>query len=185
MTFEIGHWEYNEKNDTDIFKIDNLMEVLIFPIGINIVIDKRAKEWCKLSYPDHPKGCPNFGKKIGCPPNTPDWEDVTKPPYYVVAIRFNLAVWIRIMKTKHKEMSDRQAQCCLYWQGAVRRKLREKCKQQIAFMKSLHPNLKAFYCPEAMGVHVFETCYKNGLRLMKNPERYGVVWKIAILAEEK
>lgn len=151
----------------------------------DVVIDMRTPKWCQMKYPDHPNGCPNVGKKKGCPPSAPFWNDVAKPPYILVAIRFNLANWAAQMKSLHQGMSDRQAECCLYWQGTVRKLLRKKCEETIELWNSLGPvrNWKIFYCPEAMCVHVFETCYKNGIKLHKNPKDF--VWKIAIIAESK
>ena len=28
-----------------------------------LVIDMRAREWCKMTYPGHPNGCPNYDHK--------------------------------------------------------------------------------------------------------------------------
>jgi hypothetical protein len=171
-----------------------LMEVKIIPLE-EVVMDLRARDWCKFPYPDHPKGCPNYGKKEGCPPSAPIWTDVMKSPYVMVAVRFNLAEWARQLKEKNPHFTDRQARCCLYWQGMVRKRLKDECKDFVSTltryasdMKALgrnlpDPNPVIHYCPEAMGVHVFETCYKNGVKLHKNPQDY--VWKVAIIGEKK
>ncbi|NVM23992.1 MAG: hypothetical protein HWN68_19710 [Desulfobacterales bacterium] len=73
--------------------------------------------------------------------------------------------------------SDRQARCCLYWQGKVRKRLREEC-DRLASDDDL-----ILYSPEAMGVHVFRTCELVGLHLEKNPQDF--VWKVAILGKRK
>jgi len=145
----------------------------------DVVIDLRAREWCKMVYPDHPKGCPNYGRRITCPPQAPIWSDVMEGPYVLVGIEFNLREWARKMKEKHPEWSERQCRCCLYWQGKVRKQLRIECEK----IKEQNPELVISYCPEAMGVHVFETCYKNGIKLHKNPQ--DTVWKIAVIGFPK
>lgn len=152
------------------------MKVLSYSLD-DVVIDLCVRDWCKLPYPNHPKGCPNYGKKDGCPPQAPLFQDVCKPPYGLVAVGFNLAEWAKRMKQKHPDWSDRQARCCLYWQGKVRKKLREVCKG-VAF--AFNHNL-ILLNPEAMGVQVFETCKKVGLTLERNPQ--NTVWKVAILGK--
>ena len=157
-----------------------IIDSIIIPIG-DVVIDLRAREWCKLPYPDHPKGCPNYGKRDTCPPQCPIWNDIIEPPYLLVGVKFALKVWSERMKERHPKWSDRQARCCLYWQGKVRKRLREICEE--VKLHHLGSNFIISYTPEAMGVHVFETCYKNGIKLHKNPQDF--VWKIAIIGRKK
>ena len=38
---------------------------------VEVVVDYRARDWCRLPYPDHPRGCPNFGRRADCPPMAP------------------------------------------------------------------------------------------------------------------
>ncbi|KKK81159.1 hypothetical protein LCGC14_2816310, partial [marine sediment metagenome] len=33
----------------------------ILEVTNDLIIDHRAREWCKLPYPNHPRGCPNYG----------------------------------------------------------------------------------------------------------------------------
>jgi len=151
------------------------MKVVSFPLD-NVVIDLRARDWCKLPYPNHSKGCPNYGKKSSCPPHAPLFESFVTSPFTLVAVGFNLAEWAERMKEKHPMWSDRQARCCLYWQGKVRKRLREEC-DKIALDNDL-----IVYTPEAMGVHVFKTCELVGLKLERNPQHF--VWKIAIIGKD-
>jgi len=151
------------------------MEVVIMPLN-DIVIDLRSREWCKLSYPNHPKGCPNYGKRETCPPLASLFHEIVESPFHFIGVKFNLGEWVKRMKRKHPEWSDRQARCCLYWQGKVRKKLREVCKC-LAKEEDI-----IVYKPEAMGVHVFETCRKIGIKLKRNPR--NEVWKIAIIGKK-
>ena len=145
----------------------------------NIIIDYRARGWCKLPYPDHRLGCPNYGKRKTCPPRAPLFEKIVKSPFVLVAVKFNLARHIKQMKARHPDWSDRQAKCVLYWQGKVNKYLKDICEG----IKSTIPNSVILNKPEAHGVHVFETCRKNGLILEGNPKR--IVWKISIIGIKK
>jgi len=145
----------------------------------DIVLDNRSRDWCTFSYPDHPKGCPNYGKKDTCPPRSSFFQYIIGPPYYIIGVRFDLEGWANKMKKKHPNWSDRQARCCLYWQGKVNKILKDTCNK---FFKNNKVCNKVLYKPEATGVHVFETCRKNGIILERNPSKY--VWKIAIIGRK-
>lgn len=152
------------------------MKSTVIP-SIDIISDIRSRDWCKLPYPNHPHGCPNYDKRIGCPPQVSLFNEVITSPYTLVGIKFNLEKWINRMKDKHPNWSDKQARCCLYWQGKVRKVLREKCKEIVKDEEMI------LYKPEAMGIHVFRTCASIGIKLEKNPTKY--VWKIAIIGRKK
>ena len=141
-----------------------------------LVIDYRAREWCKLPYPNHPFGCPNYGMRDSCPPNAPliqDYIDLSQPLWLTVIV-FNLAEHILKMKQGHPSWSDRQAKCVLYWQGSVNKELR---LQSSRFAKA--NNLLYTLCPEAMGVQVIKTAQLIGIPIKPRPTDY--VYKIALL----
>ena len=141
-----------------------------------IVIDYRARDWCKLPYPDHPLGCPNYGLRDTCPPNAPlikDYFDLSQPLWLIV-VEFNLAEHISRMKQKHPNWSDRQAKCVLYWQGAVNKELRLQTSHFAA-----NNGLAYTLCPEAMGVQVIKTAKLLGIPIQPRPTDY--VYKVAIL----
>jgi hypothetical protein len=144
----------------------------------DVVIDYRARAWCCLPYPNHPNGCPNFGKSEECPPEAPLFETIIKPPFTLVAVRFNLEEHVRKMKEKHPNWSEKRAKCLLYWQRKVNKRLRKICEG----IASKIPNAIVLYRPEGNGVNVFETCRKIGLILERNPKKF--VWKVAIIGEK-
>ena len=154
---------------------------MIFKTTNNLVIDYRARDWCKLPYPDHPKGCPMYNHKVGCPPQAPlvsDYFDLNKDHYFVV-VQFDLRAHIGKMKAKYPAWSDRQARCVLYWQGSVNRTLKEKCKLHSFQQGGLLYNL----CPEAMGVNVIKTCKALGLPIKPRPT--DTVFKVGMLGAIK
>ena len=156
-------------------------DAMIFKTTNELVIDYRAREWCKLPYPDHPKGCPNYGRKSGCPPKAPligDYFNLNEDHYFVI-VQFDLEAHINKMITKHPHWSNRQARCVLYWQGSVNKILKEECKLYAFQQGGLQYNL----CPEAMGVNVIKTCRALGLPIRPRP--IDIVFKVAMLGAIK
>ena len=130
---------------------------------IKPVVERRVQKLCTLPYPDHPHGCTNYGRKAGCPPHDRTLWDVLDAdrPVMVVWNDFNLAAHANRMRRKHPDWSDRQARCCLYWQGTARRQLRGRVDEVLAS----NCELKAVYVPEALGVDVTETMRSIGVEL--------------------
>ena len=132
---------------------------------VRLVTSSQVEKWCQLPYPGHKNGCPNYGKKIGCPPKTVTIDrfvDIERPMYLVMAY-FDLGAHARRMKEKHPNWSDLQCRNVLYWQNTVRAELRRNVRDA---MKHLDCD-EATYCPEGMGVNVFVTARIAGLRLEK------------------
>ena len=141
-----------------------------------LVIDYRAREWCKLSYPLHPRGCPNYGRKDTCPPTValiPDFVDLNRH-VWLVAIEFDLASHVQRMLDLHPKWSDRQARCVLYWQPRVNKMLREDVQTFSTLAGATYT-----LCPEAMGVDVIKTARKCGIPIKAQPT--DTVYKIALM----
>jgi predicted metal-binding protein len=127
----------------------------VMDVSDKLVLDPRAKVWCKLPYPGHPKGCPNFDKNPDCPPNAPDvsgFFNLDKPHYFIIE-SFDLNAHIERMRERHPDWSERQCRCVLYWQGTVRKNL----KRKVGNFLNTHPGTTFTLIPEAMGVNVIKT----------------------------
>lgn len=151
------------------------------PVVVKLRVNLKAREWCKLPYPDHPNGCPNYGKRVTCPPDAPliyDFLDLDKP-VYLISVQFDLASHIEKMLSKHPAWSERQARCVLYWQGSVNKELKTECD----IFKKQHPEVVTTICPEAMGVNVIETARWCGFQVDTKPAK--TVYKIALAGEPK
>jgi predicted metal-binding protein len=136
---------------------------------IKPVIDKSVRRLCYKPYHNHPKGCPNYGKRETCPPKAvllPEYFDMNKP-ILAVWVAFSLEQHREKMKNKHPNWSRRQLDCCLYWQGRVNKRLRRQVEYNLGRSPLFEGsnNLIATYCPEAMGVNVTETMKNAGLIL--------------------
>lgn len=134
----------------------------IFP-----VIDYSVRVLCKKPYYNHPKGCPNYNNRSTCPPHALLWDDVcdTGLATWLFFTRFNLAEHRERMRAKHPNWSIKQLICCLYWQSAARKPLRE-------FLKKSMPGFFVTMCPEAMGINVTETMRQIGIELEWPPQNW-------------
>jgi len=137
--------------------------ILINPEKIKFI--NNPGYYCQLPYPNHPKGCPNFGKKDICPPKAPKFEEYINlnKPIYISYSEFDLNQHREKMKLLHSNWSNLQLNCVLYWQSKSRKQMMDRAK---IIKKQINADI-ILTCPEAMGVNVFATCLKNGLKLEK------------------
>lgn len=135
---------------------------MIVPV-LRAVVDPAVRGLCARPYPGHPRGCPNFKVKPGCPPGAPPVERVfaAGAPLWAVVNEFDLGAHVARMRARHPGWSDRQLRCCLYWQGTARRQLEDK----IAALRAARPGLVVARCPEALGVNVTATLRLAGIDL--------------------
>lgn len=129
------------------------------------VIDCNVRNLCTRKYPNHPKGCPNYGKKAGCPPHCRSIEEIIDldSDIFVVWNIFDFAAHCQWMKVKHPQWSTRQVECCLYWQQGARKELGlEIIKFTKLTYKNGNPTRIVLLVPEARGVNVTETMKSIG-----------------------
>ncbi len=157
------HW-YCHRKEAAYLAAQGLIDLPV------VVYDKKARGiYCKLSYPDHPDGCPNTSV---CIAKHPDFLTFKGFRWFAVIEEFDLKVYAQAMGQKHPGWSERQCRNLLYWQGGVRSRLLDK---------AIH-----FRCigdviltiPEACGVHVFETMARVGVAIQRNPD---VVRKVMLI----
>jgi hypothetical protein len=139
---------------------------------------------CRRSYPGHRNGCPNYGKKKGCPPGALPFGqvyDLTKP-VYAIYNAFPIGEHVARMRELHPEWSDRQLYCCLYWQPQARKQLRDEISRfnNPARHELFAPINRVTVCPEAMGVNVTHTMARIGVDLEWPPRI--VAYQVALAA---
>lgn len=142
------------------------------------VLDYSVRNLCVRPYPLHPKGCPNFGKKDGCPPLAEPISEILDmaAPVYAIWNAFDLLAHVENMRLKHPHWSDRQLYCCLYWQPRARKYL----EGQIHTF-STRIMARKVYCPEAHGVNVTATMKTLGIELEWPP--VNVAYQIILAGE--
>jgi predicted metal-binding protein len=140
------------------------------------IINYNVISLCKQPYHNHNKGCPNWNKKIGCPPNTKMFDkiyDMSKPIYVIYNI-FNLKEHTNNLKLKYPNWTEYQLKCCLYWQPKARKQLSE----EIIKFKKEFPNYTIDKCPEAEGIDLTATMKTININLEWPVENY--TYQIAI-----
>lgn len=148
------------------------------------VIDLDVRNLCYRPYYNHPKGCPNYGKRATCPPQAPILSDVfdLDKPILAVWVVFNLALHRAKMLEKHPKWTRRQTDCCLYWQGGVNKHLRREVQYNLT-RSPLFENatrLISTFTPEAMGVNVTKTMADADIEFEWPPE--NKIIKVAFVA---
>lgn len=153
------------------------MEFDIIDITGNLYIDMRAKEWCKIPYNNNKNGCPNYNKSKDCPPYSPDIDkfiDLNRKHWFILE-KFNILSFQNKMLKKHPDWSIKKARCCLYWQNAVRKRLRIKIENFIDGDNKLIYTL----LPESLGINVIKTAKKIGIPIKAKPD--NIIIKIALV----
>ena len=129
----------------------------------HVALDPRVRGLCLRPYPGHPRGCPNFKLKPGCPPGAPLLDAVLcgASPVWAIINDHDLAAHAARLRARHPGWTDRQLRCCRYWQGTARARL----EVEIAAFKAAHPECVVVRCPEALGVDVTATLRAAGVDL--------------------
>jgi len=141
--------------------------------NVDVILTQSPGAWCKLPYPGHKKGCPNYCKEARCPPYAPILSCTER--YAMVAIKFHVGEHARRMKAKHPKWSDKQCYSCLYWQNTARKALKEwanECATHYCFPRII-------YTPEAQGAIITKMMLAHGIRLEWPPKEY--TWLVALI----
>ena len=70
------------------------------------VVDNTVRALCVRPYPGHPNGCPNFDKKVGCPPGAQHIDDIIHVGKYEEV----WAIWNRFDFGFHVQRMRRDSQ---------------------------------------------------------------------------
>jgi hypothetical protein len=130
-----------------------------------IVIDKRFQGICRRPFYGHPHGCPNYGKKQGCPPiNFLENEifDFNRE-MFVIYTCFNIGEFAEKMRQTHPEWEKfpRQLYNPRRWQPTARKMHRLDI---VSFLdQTNYLNVDSF--PEAKGVNITELMKQIGINL--------------------
>ena len=135
-------------------------------IGINseiIEYSKKIQNLCKKPFYGNPKGCTNYNYKKTCPPNQPLIDKVLDldNDICVIYIRFNIEKFVKYIREKHPELTERQVYNSRYWQPRARKELGAEEQEAIENLGLI----KIVRCPEAHGVNVDDLMKKIGIEL--------------------
>ena len=145
-----------------------------------IAFDPRAMgEWCQQPFPGYPNGCPSYGKRETCPPNTQPYYKLIDPPYYLVAQSMNLKEARQDEEKIPPRHREKQVQGYDHWFPILEQTVLEEAKK---FILTQSEDYMVIICPSAVGIDIFQTCQNIGISLDKNPK--GIFWKIAVLGKK-
>lgn len=130
-----------------------------------LIHKKEVRDWCKLPYHNHPKGCPNYGKRKECPPQSKYITEIINinKPIFMVFSEFDLEKHISKMRKKHPQWSNHQLRNVLYWQSTSKKQMKERVKKA----QSILGTKVIIYMPESNGINVYATAFHSGLKLEK------------------
>lgn len=148
----------------------------------SLIVTEETHDWCRLPYPDHPKGCPMYGTRDSCPPKAPMIGEILDlgQPTYVIAVEFNLKNHVAQMKRLHPDWTDAQSRNPRYWQSTARKEL----KKEIEWVSIEIPNLFAVMRPEAHGVDLAKTIEKSLGIVLEFPPK-NKAYQIAVMGTRK
>lgn len=152
-----------------------------------VMLDVGVSTLCCRIYPNHPKGCPNFNKKKGCPPTAPSLDKILdlSCPIFAVWNVFPFGEHVEMMRGKHPKWTLRQLENCLYWQPKARKQLRQEVRKFIIEEEMIddprNPPLTV-WCPEAHGVNVTATMEQIGIKLEWPPKEFAI--QVVLIGED-
>lgn len=154
------------------FNVSNEVLVSMKPRGFD--------RWCRLPYPKHADGCPNFGKKDSCPPSMPYFLDVYEEKVLVAYLRFDFKSYLSWRQGIHPDWGIREIRNPRHFQNHLDAALRNGIKN---LGQDYLNEREAVFSPEAMAVNMHLTCQKAGINLEWPPQE--VMYRVAFLALPK
>jgi len=130
-----------------------------------IEYSKKMQNLCRVPYYGHSNGCPNFGKKQGCPPREKLINEFLdfKKDLYLIYTEFEVGKFAEKMKSMHPEWANfpRQLYNPRRWQPTARK----KHSLDIIDFFSAYPRTIVDSSPEAHGVDVNALMKSVGVEL--------------------
>ncbi len=132
---------------------------------IKITLDPKFRGMCKLPFYGHAYGCPNFGKKQGCPPHNFLEKDILdfNRDLFLIYTRFDLAGFASRIAERHPDWvkHPRMLVNPRQWQPSARKLHR----QDISTFRQYYPDMYVDESPESKGVNVSELMKQVGITL--------------------
>jgi hypothetical protein len=104
---------------------DSLLKVSFHSITIkDLIIDPNVRDYCLLPYPDHPHGCPNYGKSPLCPPQSvfhplSHYEPFSS--FHLAICQFNLETYCEERRRRFPKSTDKALRNPRLYQAHVKK----------------------------------------------------------------
>lgn len=134
----------------------------------NLEISESYQCMCLIKSNSFRQGCPNYGKKLGCPPRSLFNEGYSlDEPIYLIATDFDLTKGTQRIRENHPKWTEKAVYNPRYWQPTAK-KLHEKEIQQ--FLEE-HKGYAIERSPEGAGINVDRLCRLEGIELEWPPRK--------------
>lgn len=158
-----------------------IIEFIIIPLkDEELIRNENIKRLCRVPYHGHKRGCPNsLGYGKSCKEEYID--DMIQEPYWFVCAVCDFKGYKEKMLKLHKHWSDRQLANSRYWQGNIKKRLREYTEQLIVDLSisATYSDLVYDDVPEGYGVNVIKTIENKGYSIPRRPIDF--VWKVFMI----
>lgn len=163
----------------------------------SIVFTRKTWGYCRMPYPDHPNGCPNFGKNPNCPPNSKYMEEIKEKYKYFYLIYANFdfrgykderkknllkrynegiktgKIAINTFEKRLKSLTEKNLGNLLYWQRPVKILLKNKVKtisnKEFDLLGCGSGFWEGIYSMESAGIDVYSTLKNNNILFEERP----------------
>ena len=134
----------------------------------DLEISKKYQCLCLSRGGSFRNGCPNYGKKEGCPPRRLFSEDYDlDKPIYLISSDFDIFNHSEKIREKHPGWTEKAIYNPRYWQATARKIHR----LDIGKFLSAYPNYAVERSPEGAGVNVDALCKSVGIILEWPPRK--------------
>lgn len=152
-----------------IYEIRRDFFVLEPPLDLEMHSMKEVHKLCTQEYYQHKKGCPNFGKKLGCPPglkHISEIVDVSTLHFYF--LRFHFQKYIEQKMDRSPGWTNRAYANQRHWQAHLRSQLARRWEEVDQYNYPEYNLCLApdSYCrnPEGHGINVVQTLENHGFK---------------------
>jgi predicted metal-binding protein len=150
-------------------------------ISINIQDLEISREYqcmCLKKSNSFRNGCPNYGKREGCPPRNLFHEEYNlNEPIYLIATDFDLTQQTNKIRRAHPDWTEKAIYNPRYWQNTARK---THLSEISNFLKE-NPNYTIERSPEGAGINIDKLCSSYGINLEWPPRKITRVVSIGAI----
>lgn len=151
--------------------INKLVEISIIDITAeDLYFTERTRDWCKLPYDGHKKGCPNHCNSDTCPPNV-EYKPKLPDKLKILVCKFDMKKYVNSMSMLHPDWTEKQLRCVLWWQGSIKKIMKDKISEDKLNPTIIYGSGSGFGGPsmEAIGINVILTLKKLHIPIKAKP----------------
>jgi predicted metal-binding protein len=179
----------------DISKLVTIQHKRIDAASIKWISEELRDKWCQKPYHQHPKGCPNFGKRETCPPHVTSAKTLIQnyPFHHIVWGVFEIKTFADIRREEHPEWSERQLRNPRHWQNQLKAMLRNYIMEFSEFAELYHGVFREsayilgagsgfwnYPSMEAACINAFATLRAVGIKYQVKPKDFIVMAAILL-----